>query len=94
MKNSVHLEGVRCDGEGHRGCQAGCLIFWKEAWLKRVDSDLVSSENLRQAVTTSVNRKLCTVDSILAASQTTNSEGEKILLGLSGHGRNQIHFAP
>lgn len=78
MKNSVHLEGVRCDGAGHSGCQAGCLIFWKEAWLKRVDSDLVSSENLRQAVTTSVNRKLRTVDSILAASQTTNSEGEKV----------------
>jgi hypothetical protein len=23
MTNSVHLEGVRCDGEGHGGCQAG-----------------------------------------------------------------------
>jgi hypothetical protein len=27
---------VRCGGESHGGCQAGCLIFWKEAWLKRV----------------------------------------------------------
>lgn len=36
MKNAVHLEGVRCDGTSHGGCQAGCLIFWKEAWLKRV----------------------------------------------------------
>ena len=25
---------VRCDGAAHGGCQAGCLIFWKEAWLK------------------------------------------------------------
>jgi hypothetical protein len=36
MDNAVHLEGLRCDGKAHGGCQAGCLIFWKEAWLKRV----------------------------------------------------------
>jgi hypothetical protein len=36
MTNAVHLEGLRCDGEAHGGCQAGCLLFWKEAWLKRV----------------------------------------------------------
>jgi len=35
--NAVHLEGARCDGEDHGGCQAGCLIFWKEAWLTRID---------------------------------------------------------
>jgi hypothetical protein len=37
MLNAVHLEGLRCDGQAHGGCQAGCLIFWKEAWLKRVN---------------------------------------------------------
>ena len=37
MTNAVHLEGLRCDGAGHDGCQAGCLLFWKESWLKRVD---------------------------------------------------------
>jgi hypothetical protein len=36
MRNAVHLEGVRCDGQAHGGCQAGCLTYWKEAWLKRV----------------------------------------------------------
>jgi hypothetical protein len=35
MQNAVHLEGLRCDGEAHGGCQAACLLFWKEAWLKR-----------------------------------------------------------
>ena len=40
MHDAVHLTGVRCDGSGHGGCQAGCLVYWKEAWLKRVgDSD-------------------------------------------------------
>jgi hypothetical protein len=33
----VHLDGLRCDGSGHDGCQAGCLIYWKTAWLKRSD---------------------------------------------------------
>jgi hypothetical protein len=37
MQNAVHLDDLRCDGAAHGGCQAGCLIYWKEAWLKRVD---------------------------------------------------------
>lgn len=36
MNNAVHLEGIRCDGQAFGGCQAGCLIFWKTAWLKSV----------------------------------------------------------
>lgn len=36
MRRTVHLAGLRCDGQGHDGCQASCLIFWKEAWLRRV----------------------------------------------------------
>ena len=38
MINAVHLEGVRCDGSAHGGCQAECLLFWKEAWLRRVEA--------------------------------------------------------
>jgi len=36
IADAVHLE-TRCDGSAHDQCQAGCLNFWKEAWLKRVD---------------------------------------------------------
>jgi hypothetical protein len=43
MTNAVHLEGLRCNGEGHGGCQAGCLFFWKEAWLERVTGDSASA---------------------------------------------------
>jgi hypothetical protein len=39
MERCVHLEGARCDGAAHGGCQAGCLLFWKEAWLKRVEPE-------------------------------------------------------
>ena len=33
--DSVHLDGLRCNGAAHGGCEARCLLFWKEAWLKR-----------------------------------------------------------
>jgi hypothetical protein len=36
VRDSVHLQ-TRCSGEAHGGCQAGCLLFWKEAWLQSVD---------------------------------------------------------
>jgi hypothetical protein len=39
MNDAVHLDGLRCDGQGHDGCQAGCLIFWKDRWLERVPGD-------------------------------------------------------
>lgn len=35
VRSAVHLEALRCDGSAHDNCQAGCLLFWKEAWLKR-----------------------------------------------------------
>ena len=34
--NAVHLEGSRCDGAAHGGCEARCLLFWKEEWLRPV----------------------------------------------------------
>jgi hypothetical protein len=36
IRDAVHLEMSRCDGQAHGGCQAGCSIYWKEAWLKRI----------------------------------------------------------
>jgi hypothetical protein len=39
MTNTVHLEGLRCDGGAHGGCQASCLLYWKDAWLTRVRAD-------------------------------------------------------
>jgi len=39
LERAVHLERSRCDGAAHGGCQAACLLFWKEAWLKRVEPE-------------------------------------------------------
>src|SRR5690349_2363823 len=36
VDQTVHLE-TRCDGSAHDGCQAGCLLYWKDEWLKPVD---------------------------------------------------------
>src|SRR5437762_8115220 len=37
VENAVHLSGVRCDGSAHGGCQAACLIYWRHAWLRKVE---------------------------------------------------------
>src|SRR5262245_56805457 len=35
LADAVHLK-LRCDGKAYGGCQAACLLFWKEAWLKPI----------------------------------------------------------
>lgn len=37
LTSTVLLHQMRCDGGAHSGCQAGCSVFWKEAWLKPVN---------------------------------------------------------
>jgi hypothetical protein len=61
MSNTVHLTDLRCDGAAHGGCQAGCLIFWKEAWLKPVSANgAQDAPSARPRVTASDLRKLTT----------------------------------
>jgi len=40
----VTLDGVRCSGTAHDGCQKACLIFWREAWLRKVEETAVQSQ--------------------------------------------------
>src|SRR5262245_8181321 len=48
MRDAVHLEGSRCDGTEHGGCQADCLLFWKTAWL-RPPYEVASTKQTPQA---------------------------------------------
>ena len=48
VKNAVHLAGVRCDGSLHGNCDAGCLIFWNEKWLKRVQPDFLIASQISE----------------------------------------------
>ena len=68
MASGVHLASVRCDGMAHGGCQAGCLIFWKEAWLKRVagkdQNPPASANSLPDAA---IREARCSEEDVLAA---------------------------
>ncbi len=35
LERAVHLQGLRCDGSAHGGCEARCLLFWKDEWLEK-----------------------------------------------------------
>jgi hypothetical protein len=80
MKDAFHLAGVRCDGSGHDGCQASCLIFWKEAWLRRADNNHLVSEKTLPAADTEQVRAAgpCTEESVVAATQLRSSEGDTV----------------
>ena len=57
---------LRCDGKAYGGCQAACLIFWKEAWLKPVKEKTNSVEfspRTRRA-DASANEIGCTEDDV------------------------------
>jgi hypothetical protein len=41
--NVVTLEGVRCSGAAHDGCQKACMIFWRETWLRKVGNGAARS---------------------------------------------------
>ena len=36
LNDVVLLEGLRCNGSAHGGCQASCYLLWKRSWLKPV----------------------------------------------------------
>ena len=60
INDVVLLDGLRCSGAAHDGCQKACMIFWREAWLRKVEQtavqshiDLQSIEQLRGRLTVS-----------------------------------------
>jgi hypothetical protein len=64
MQNAVHLEGGRCDGAAHGNCQADCVFFWKEAWLRRADEkDAVAVPGKRLCTEVVVQLRSRTADS-------------------------------
>jgi hypothetical protein len=48
MLHAVHLAELRCSGAAHDGCQARCLLFWKDAWLNRIGGDTDAGVHVRQ----------------------------------------------
>jgi hypothetical protein len=80
LESSVHLE-TRCDGGGHSGCQAGCLINWKEAWLKPVAKD--SKHGVLTQIETvpgknGVSGGGCTEAAVFANTQVVDASGQLV----------------
>lgn len=42
MRHTVLLENVVCEGAG-LGCHRSCFLYWREAWLRRVQPDDITS---------------------------------------------------
>lgn len=73
MPQAVHLVGLRCDGSAHGGCEAGCLLFWKEAWLKPVSGPAAPSE-ARPVVARAGSR--CDAAGLTRATRVRGAEGD------------------
>jgi hypothetical protein len=74
MENTVHLEH-RCDGRAYGGCQAGCLIFWKEAWLKPIGKETAPEADADVHLTNRADA--CTEDHVVQATR-VHQPGDKV----------------
>ncbi len=78
MENAVHLESLRCDGQAHGGCQARCLLYWKEAWLKPVSGPESSDASSRAPGTRAAgNTGSCDLASLYRASSAPIEAGNE-----------------
>jgi len=77
LPNAVHLE-LRCDGEAYGGCQAGCLIFWKEAWLKPLCETVNDAHRPFKSEPPinkrSINQACCSEDDVWSETRVNNTE--------------------
>jgi hypothetical protein len=76
MHNAVHLSNLRCDGSAHGGCQAACNIYWKDAWLRKIEGpEAVNAESqehgktARSLHTRPVSSVACTLETLSKATR-------------------------
>jgi hypothetical protein len=75
MHDTVHLESVRCDGSAHDGCQAACLLFWKEAWLERHVNGGAQNETAPGPQQLGEHEQSYLADTLQPATRTTTETG-------------------
>jgi hypothetical protein len=72
LPSGIHLD-LRCDGQAYGGCQAACLIFWKDAWLKPVAAEGVPTREFGSSaagqIASSADPTPCTEQDVLAATR-------------------------
>jgi hypothetical protein len=77
VDRAVHLE-TRCDGQAHGGCQASCLLFWKDAWLKPVVADSQDDASRIAAQSDDANARSarrCTESDLWARAEVSDPDG-------------------
>lgn len=78
LPNAVHLN-LRCDGLAHGGCNVGCLLFWKEAWLKPVEDSVafriprVAKPNTKASA---ADQASCTEEDVWAGTRRAGESGD------------------
>jgi len=79
MNDAVHLEGSRCDGQAHGGCEASCLIYWKATWLRKIEPPSEVAENSSRILTETVQieKAGCTELDVWAAARKPLADGEE-----------------
>lgn len=81
IHDTVHLDDLRCTGQAHGGCQAVCLLFWKEAWLKRADDraagsrETPRSDGARAGAASSADPLRCNHNQLVQLTQSQNAAG-------------------
>ena len=100
----VTLDGVRCSGVAHDGCQKACTVFWREAWLQRADrssatpqADLQKIEALRSRLKVSIRPETyyCQASEILKATGALSRQGRmtRYVRGLRAGNFNVLEMA-
>lgn len=79
VTDTVHLKELRCDGSVHGGCDAGCLLFWKEQWLKRADQP--DSKQLDDDFADVARSRRCTIEQLVRATrrERRQPDGDEVL---------------
>lgn len=72
LLDTVFLDDLRCDGSGHGGCQAECRYYWKEAWLRPVESSAPSTADDSDAARTVL------LDRVNAGTLQSTDDGAKL----------------
>ena len=85
----VLLEGLRCSGADHDGCQRQCMFFWKRAWLRKVGAEesatpatIAGKESLCSKLKTRISpeRYFCQSTELHRATEPTPIKAGQILL--------------
>jgi hypothetical protein len=100
----VTLDGIRCSGADHDGCQKACMILWREAWLRKVGNVAVQSQahsqgmdrlRARLKVSTGLKTYYCQASELSRAAHSLSlrERSKRYLRGLRAGNFTALHMA-